>query len=520
MNGGSGSGVADLGSIYGKKVTRDEYAAAQNEFFLFYLFRFGEWPDKAGVTEDDLNREIFIRLFILKKADQLGVHVSDKAVAVYASGLLRSFGRDGQSVSMDEFAKQVLPAKNLTVEDFEDFARHQLAIQQVEETVGLAGALATPEEIAAEYKREHQELSVQAVFFSASNYLSQVTVTPAAVAQFYTNYLAEYRLPDRVQVNYVEFNVTNFLAHSKAEWAKTNFDEIVEASYRQLPANYFPDAKTPDEVKAKVRELLIHQRAMTEARAQANEFAAALFAIDPPKPENLAAVAQQKKLTVKTTAPFDARTGPEGFSAPEDFAKAAFGLTQDDPFAGPIAGADGMYVIALEKELPSEIPSFNQIRARVTQDFQMQQAAALAERAGTNFVATLAKNLAAGKSFAALCVHAGLPPKLLPPFSQATRELPEFGDADDLNQLKQAAFTTQIGHASGFEPTADGGFVLFVQSQLPVDQSVMVADLTQFSASLRRARENDAFQEWLNVEGSRALHGTPLNKQAAAARQP
>ena len=94
------------------------------------------------------------------------------------------------------------------------------------QTIGLAGALITPQEAAAIYQREHQELSAQIVFFSASNYLVvRSPVTPEAIAQFYTNYLAEYRLPDRVQVNYVEFKVTNFLAQAKAEWAKTNFDD-------------------------------------------------------------------------------------------------------------------------------------------------------------------------------------------------------------------------------------------------------------------------------------------------------
>ena len=101
-------------------------------------------------------------------------------------------------------------------------------MEQLQQAIGLTGELVTPQEAAAAYQRDHQELSAQIVFFSASNYLSSVTVTPAAVAQFYTNYLAEYRLPDRVQVSYVAFEVTNYLAQARAEWARTNFDEVVE----------------------------------------------------------------------------------------------------------------------------------------------------------------------------------------------------------------------------------------------------------------------------------------------------
>ena len=40
--------------------------------------------------------------------------------------------------------------------------------------MGLTGELITPQEAAAVYQREHQELSAQIVFFSASNYLASV----------------------------------------------------------------------------------------------------------------------------------------------------------------------------------------------------------------------------------------------------------------------------------------------------------------------------------------------------------
>ena len=93
-------------------------------------------------------------------------------------------------------------------------------MEQLQQAIGLTGELVTPQEAAAAYQREHQELSAQMVFFSASNYLSSVIVTPAAVDQFYTNFLAEYRLPDRVQVSYVAFEVTNYLARPAKSWPK------------------------------------------------------------------------------------------------------------------------------------------------------------------------------------------------------------------------------------------------------------------------------------------------------------
>jgi peptidyl-prolyl cis-trans isomerase D len=524
MGGGGGSMTGDFGSIYGKKITPQAYSEARNEFYLYYFLHYHEWPDKnPNLSKDDLEREIYIRLLLTQKTDNLGISVGADAAATLANETLhspelaRALGIEGQDVPLDFFVRQVLQPEGLTVADFERFVRHNIAIHQLALLADIPGTLVTPQEAADAYVREHQEFSAQIVFFSASNYLSQVAVTPQAVQQFYTNYLAEYRLPDRVQVSYVEFNVTNFFAQSKAEWAKTNFNDQIDAIYDQYGSQAFPDAKTPDEAKAKIRELLIRQRALAAARLQANAFAEAVFSVDPPRAENLAAVAKQKGLTVKVTAPFTADAGPTEFTAPEEFTKSAFGLTTDEPFAGPIVGPDGVYVIALDKQLPSEIPPFAEIHDRVTRDFQMQQAIALAQRAGTNFVFTLKISMAAKSSFASACLAAGLKPEILPPFSLSTRELPELGDRANLNEIKQVAFTTPVGDTSGFEPTDDGGFILFVQSQLPVDQSAMAADLPQFTADLRISRESDAFNEWLSSEANRELRDTPIFKKEAAA---
>ncbi|HSY74644.1 MAG TPA: SurA N-terminal domain-containing protein, partial [Dongiaceae bacterium] len=358
MGGNGGGGEADFGKIYGKKVTTEDYRQIKNEFYLFYWFHNGfEWPgSNLKFTDTDIEREIYVRLLLARKAESLGIHVGDEAEATAASAMLGSLGRNGQSVSIDAFEKQVLRPEGLTTVDFENFVRDDLAIQQLIQSFGLTGALITPQEAATVYQREHQEISAQIVFFSASNYLSQIAVTPAAVGQFYTNEMAAYRLPDRVQVNYVEFNITNFLAQSQAEWAKTNFDDAIAANYQRLGPNYFPDAKTPDAEKSKIREMLVRQRALMDARAQANEFASAVFNLEPARAENLAAIAKQKGLTVQTTAPFDSY-GPQEFIAPEGFTKDAFALTTDEPVAGPVAGPTGVYVIALASQLPSEIPS-------------------------------------------------------------------------------------------------------------------------------------------------------------------
>jgi hypothetical protein len=516
MTRGGGEASGNLGSIYGHKITPDAYRNAQAGFYFFYWFRAGEWPDKnPNLSGAELAREVYLRLMLIQKANDLGIYVGDDQVVAAANEMLRSIGRNGQAVPLGEFVKQVLQPKGFTAEDFESYVREQLVIQQLQQAIGLTGELITPQEAAAAYQRDHQELSAQIVFFSASNYLSSVTVTPAAVAQFYTNYLAEYRLPDRMQVSYVAFELTNFLAEAEQKLSKTNLNDQIEAVYRQYGASAFPNAKTPADAKAQIRTAMIHQQALGAARQQANEFASAVFNQEPARPENLAAFAKQKGLPVHVTVPFAAKYGPEEFTAPPGFTKNAFGLTAEEPFAGPIVGPNAVYVLAFAKRLPSEIPPFNQIRERVTREYQLLEATLLARHTGTNFVRTLT-GMTADRGFASLCVAAGLQPQVLPAFSLSTQELPELGEHIELDHLKQAVFTTSVGKTSDFVATSDGGFVVYVQSRLPIDQATMNSDLPQYTTALRRERQNEAFGQWVNLEANRQLRSLPVFREQAA----
>jgi len=511
----SGGGSTDFGSIYGHKITQQDYVHARNEVYLYNLFNRGEWP--RNLSEGELEQQMYGRMMLVEKSKELGIHVGQQAVITAANEMLRSLGRNNQPLPMATFVNEVLPQQGLTSADFERFVRHDLVIQQVAQTFGMAGDLITPQEITAAYTRQHQEFSAQIVFFSASNYLASTVVTPAAVGQFYTNYLAAYRLPDRVQVAFTEFNLTNYLTAATQKLGTTNLNNQVESIYRQYGQNAVPEAKTPEEAKSKIRESVIRQEAMTEARAAANAFAAELFTKDPTNLLALPQLAKQKNLDAHLTAPFNSSYGPEDFNVPAAFTKAAFELTADSPIAGPIAGPTSVYIIALNKQLPSVIPSFEAIRDRVTEDFRHEQAITLAQRAGTNFVQKLNVELASGKTFAVAAVAAGYKPEVLPPFSLATQTLPALEDRIEINQLKQVTYSTGIGKVSGLQPTGDGAFILFVQLQLPVDQTEMTEQLPAFTTSYRRARQNEVFNEWLSLEANRALRDTPVFRRETAA---
>jgi hypothetical protein len=514
---GPGGSGGEFGRIYGHQITAQEFAQAKAEVYLYYWAHNGQWPDKsADYSADDLKRDVYIRLLLDQKARQLDIHVGQDALVTAANDFLRSLGRDGQPVDVVKFTEQVLAPEGLSLADFQSFLHDELAVQQMIQTLGLSGALVTPQEASGLYDHSHQEVSAQAVFFAASNYLAQVVVTPAAVAQFYTNEMAVYREPDRVRVDYVAYELTNYLAAAEQTLGVSNLDAQVESVFDQHGMEAVPDAKTPAEAKAKIREYFLQHEELAEAKKAADDFANELFALQPVKPGNLAVLARKKGLAVHRTAPFSEDLGPEEFDAPASFTKAAFQLNADQPFSEIVTGPHAVYLLALADQLPSAIPPLDAIRGRVTVDFRNQSAVALARSAGTNFFVKVSVQMAVGKSFAQAAVANGRTPELLPPFSLSTQELPELGDRATVRELQEAAFTTAPGHISNFQPTDDGGFILFVQQLLPIDQTEKTADLPKFIAQVRRTRTSEAFNRWLQIEANRELRNTPFFQKMQA----
>lgn len=532
----SGSGGGDIsydtntigGQIYGEKVTPEKYTATMRDVDLYFLFNYGEWPERdPSVTKETLLREVYIRMMLVQKAKTLGIHISDvelqKAATKYLSSpeLLRALGVHDQSVPLPGFVGQVLVPQGLTETDFQNFIRDDLAIQQLQLVYGLPGTLITPQEAADEYDRQYREKTAQIVFFSATNFMKEIVVTPPDVGTYYTNYMADYRLPDRISVTYVAFSVSNYLAASEQELEKSNLDGQVSYFFSKYGMQATPDAKTPEEAKTEIRRELVRQKALSHAADAARSFAQAVYNVSnsgsqPPSAADLTTVAHQKGFPVLMTAPFSAQYGPQDFLAPTAFTQAAFRLTPESPISEPVSGPNGVYVMALGKVLPAEIPPLDEIRAQVAQDLQYREAIFAARRAGTNFEHALTIQMGSGKNFAAACRAANYEPQALPPFSMDTREMPELAEHATINQLKQAAFTTPIGMASSFQSTDDGGFVVYVESETPVDPAKMNSELPQFIAEFRQQRQQQTFNEWVQREASHELRDTPIFRNANA----
>ena len=529
---GGAQGKATVGRVNDRDVSADELFEAYHEARIRFRFYAGRWPEQDETSRQmfDADRAVQERFLLLEKMKELRLEVGEEAAADWIAAVFRD--RETGKFSPEvyrRFVQTELRRAGLSEGDFRRFARHEAGIQHVLSLAGVSGTLITPREAEALCRRENEQVNAEVVLFSASNHLASVTATPEKLAAFYTNYAARYRVPERVQVSYVRFDTTNFLAEADQMIGQiTNLSQQLDQAYRELGPESFrdPDGKlmTMEAALAKLKSQERDRRATILAQRKANEFAGQLnerYEKDPTRLDHLEQLAATNGLPAGVTEPFTRFAGPAGLRVLDTFAEAAFTLSTNEPmFLEPVVGEDAVYILAFKQRLASENPPFESVRDRVTADHRQMEATRLALEAGRKFHAALTNGLAQRKPFEAVCADEKVTPIRLSPFSLTTRSVPELGGRVDLGQVRDPALTLSPGQVSDFIPTREGGLVVHLVSRQPMDEARLKTELPAFLERARQDQQRQALMEWSRKEAEQARLTLPSLNKSREGNQP
>lgn len=502
--GPAAGGRVNLGSIQGRPITRQEWEQAHREITLFLHLNYREDADKMlrqMQMGNQLDREIYNRIFLGEKMKELNIEVKPAATAQW----IREHLGDPNTKTIDRNALKKALEPHFSLEDLDRFARHEIGRAHLLALFGQSGKLLTSQEAEVLYRRENQPLAVEVAVFSLSNHLSSVSVSPAALGQYYTNNMPEYRVPERRQVGYVRFDLTNFFADADQEVGKlTNVTQAVEMEYQKRGSNFFKDATdvllSPEAAKQKIRDDFRTQVARRIGERKANDFVHALYdrhEQNPKETDLLEKIAATNGLPVSVSSPFDERGGPPELKAPASFARVAFDLTAEEPFTTtPIVGEDAVYVLNLNKRIPSEVQPYEAVKDRVLQDFQRAEALKIAQREGEKFREAATNGLAQGKSFSAIAQETKVKSVVLPKFAASTRSMPNLEDNVNFSLVQNVALRLNPGRISPFVDSEDGGMVVYLKERLPIDESTLRSELASSIGKYREQRQIAAFSEW------------------------
>jgi hypothetical protein len=515
------SAGGDFGKVFGESVTAEQLHAARQEGRLLFRLNYQEWPDTEQQRKE-LDQIAAQRLLLNAELEQYHINVTADAAARYIRQL---FGiKPTDNVPTEKIMEEVVKLAregNVTLDDFDRFARHQAGQEYLIALVGMSGKLITPQEAEVFFRRENEPMQTELVTFPITNFYSQVNPTAKDLEDYYTKRQADYRIPERIQINYVELEYSNYLAKAE-KLLGTNLNPQVDQQYLQAGPTAFKDESgvqlSAQAAKAKIKKQMLQYASQAEAIREASSFLNDLSQghsdEHPYTPGDLAALAKTRNLTVKTSAPFDQKSGPKDLTLlPRDL-HVLFSLRTDDPddkersliyAPSPLKGEDAVYVAGLQKTLPSEIQPFSAVKDKVAADYRQSKALELARAAGARFQSALGDGLAQGKTFDTMCAAQFVRAQKLTPFSLTTPSIPEIPEKAEFEQLQTTAGRMHPGQCSPFIPTADGGFLLYVKAQMPVDEATVKSEMPAFLARMRERFQIAAFQTWFNKEAQAHL---------------
>jgi parvulin-like peptidyl-prolyl isomerase len=513
--GGRGRATGEHGTINGQPVTDKDFYPAYHEARINHFFRTGQWPGNEQSADDMLRRDALSRVFLIGKLKELDIKVSDEAVARLTRERL---GRE-LADNIGRFVKEYLEPNGSDMETLERYLRHEAGIQQLVQVASSSARLMQPREAEMLYRKENERLHADIALFWASNYLDRVAVTNEAVQQYYTNNMAKYRVPERIQIAYVPFHGSNFFAHAdKLIGDRTNLNSLIDQEYFAKGPDTFKDEKgnklSEADAKAKIKDDVRHAFAITEALRKANEFGTVLYNENVVKTEAFEKLAADKGFEVKLTDPFDRLKGLEEGDFPASFRQKAFALNDQQPVLfSPVRGSNTVYVIALKNRIPSEMQPFDKVKDKVTHDFKYEKAQQMARQEGQQFQNSATNQLKEGKSFADLAAAAKVQLIAVPEFTPATTTLTNLDERINFRTMHNVAVELKKGEVSHFIPFMDGGMVVYLRDRQPVPEEKVKEEMPEFLTRLRMYRQNEAFNQWFRKETEQARVALPQKEQ-------
>jgi hypothetical protein len=515
--------TANLGSIDREPITPERLQAAEREGRIYYRVNYGQWPD-TGDKQKNVRQFAEQRLFLDSVLQQYHINVTSAAAARFTKMLLGI--KPDENVPADKIMEtlgKLAQEGNVSLNDFDNFARHQAGQEYLVSLVAMNGKLITPKEAEFFYRHDNEPMVTELVAFHSTNYFSKTPPTEAELQDFYTKRAADYRLPERIKINYVAFPASNYMTQALQD-AGSNFNDHIDQEYMQAGAAKFTDDEgkqlSPEAAKAKIKKQALQYFALTEARKAANNFMNDLAQghddEHPFKISDLADLAKSKKLEAHTTEPFDVDSAPKGWTVPQKALRVLFSLRADDPddkerselfTPSPLISEDAVYVAGLDERIPSEVQPFSVVKEKVAADYRDSTALEAAKSAGDRFEKELEAGLQQGKTFDTMCAALFVHPKHLSPFSLRTQSIPELPGKVEFGQVAEIAGKMQAGQVSPFVPTADGGFILYIKSHEPVDTAAMEKDLPAYLQRMREQFQIAAFSAWFSKQFS--LHFSP-----------
>lgn len=293
------------------------------------------------------------------EASRLGMEVSEEELASAIQTYIPQLFQGGKFAGKEIYSAY-LSQMNTTIPEFERDLKKQILLQRIE-SLALEGAIVTPTQVEADFRKRNEKIKVAYLQLSPDKYKSQVTATPEEIAANFAQNRATYTMPEK----------RDYLLYLIDQEKLAASLSINESDLRRAYAEQRERFRIPERVH--VRHILLK----TADKPQ-NEVQAIRKRIDDLLKQakggaDFAALAQKNSDdTASAVKGGDIDWITRGQTVPE-FEKAAFAQKVGE-LSGVITTVYGFHILKVEqKELP-HMRSFDEVKGELQREVQQTRA--------------------------------------------------------------------------------------------------------------------------------------------------
>ena len=454
----SRTGPDRVGTIYNRPLTQVEFERGVGRLYV-----------AAGLGLNDLvqvlvqpqsnDRNLAPQNFSLNsiilrhEADQLLVNPTDDEIK-NAEGNLRVFQTDGKidAGKLNAFVTKVLPSRGFASGAvIDELVADDLRLQKLRKLIGSPLDV-TPAEVRSAYVQQFQKAQVELLRFDLSDMLAGVTVSDEEVQKAFDGKKDGYKSDEKRKIAFVKF------ALSDAEAKLKDTDRMEALQKLANKVNDFMQAAADSTVK------------FEEVAAKFNT-------------------------PVSETSQFTEHTPDPAFESIPGAAEAAFKTTPASPNEVVQAGND-FYILHLEEVVPSRALGLTEAKPKIVEQLKNDRAREKISVTAGIIRGVITAALKDGKSIDDIAKEQHLKVDRIPAFSISdyTRETPT-----EMQAVMQKSMELTEGQFSEFIPTADGGFIIYLEKRLPVDEAKFEEMKAKISEELLANKQTFALLEWMRL---------------------
>lgn len=461
------------GTIFGKKISAEDFGKAYQSVYVQALIRFG---DKFSEISRFLNleAETWDRLILLREAAKRKIKASDEEV-VQAIEQYAFFQRDGHFDPL--LYNDILRyAFRVSARDFEEGIRDNLKFitlfQQITSPVAVTG-----QEVLEAFRRDNEKIQVSYALVTPEQFQKDISFDEVEGDEETRNYYAqnknEFMIPPTISVEYINLNFPPPPEGSLSAESELKKEETT------TPATTADQTPTvTEEMKKPVRE-------------KANAIFHDLL-VNP----DMQAAASKHNTEVKSSGFFSMEQPDLALGWSYELLIKLFQMdknTVNDPFETP----RGMLIVKINGKKDAYIPEHKDITGKVAEAVRKNKAKTIAREKTEEYLKFIQDAFARTelKDFAQTVKDLGLEVHQTPVFKHG-EYLPIVGIS---KEFQDAAFAlTEQSSLSGVITAETGYSVLHLDSRVPADEKQFEEKKQTLSEKLLNERRTQAFNDFLN----------------------